>query len=89
MAIIALYLRFVHPEGARRIHRRTLLGVALLAVTGLDILPNLVLALARRPWPEPEWWNEQVSAWITSMLWIPHHLGALIAGFTGRFDSVA
>jgi hypothetical protein len=83
MAIIALYLRFVHPEGARRIHQRTLLGVALLAVTGLDIIPDVALALARRPWAEPEWWNEQVSAWITSMLWVPHHLGALIAGLTG------
>jgi hypothetical protein len=82
MAIIALYLRFVHPEGARRIHQRTILGLALLAVTGLDIIPDVALALARRPWAEPEWWNEQVSAWITSMLWVPHHLAALIAGFT-------
>jgi hypothetical protein len=82
MAMIALYLRFVHPEGARRIHRRTVLGVALLAVTGLDIIPDLALALAHRPWAEPEWWNEQVSAWITSMLWVPHHMGALIAGLT-------
>jgi len=83
MGMIALYLRFVHPEGARRIYRRTLLGIALLAVTGLDIIPNLPFALARRPLPEPEWWNEQVSAWITAMLWIPHHTGALIAGLTG------
>jgi hypothetical protein len=80
MATIALYLRFVHPDGARRIHRRTLLGVALLAVTGLDIIPNLAIVLAGHPLPEPEWWNEQVSAWITSMLWVPHHIGALIAG---------
>jgi hypothetical protein len=83
MALIVLYLRFVHPDGARRIHRRALLGLALLAVTGLDIIPDLALALVRRPWAEPEWWNEQVAAWITSMLWVPHHLGALIAGFTG------
>jgi hypothetical protein len=80
MAMVALYLRFVDPEGARRIHRRVLLGVALLAVTGLDIIPNLASAFAGRPLPEPEWWNEQVSAWITSMLWVPHHVGALIAG---------
>jgi hypothetical protein len=83
MATVALYLRFVHPEGARQIHRRTLLGVALLAVTGLDIIPNLAVALAGHPLPEPEWWNEQVSAWITSMLWVPHHVAALVAGLTG------
>lgn len=83
MATVALYLRFVHPDGARRIHRRTLLGVGLLAVTGLDIIPNLAIALAGHPLPEPEWWNEQVSAWITSMLWVPHHIAALVAGLTG------
>ncbi len=80
IATIALYLRFVHPEDARRIHRRTVLGVALLAVTGLDIIPNLALAYAGHPVADPEWWNEPVCAWIASMLWVPHHVGALIAG---------
>jgi hypothetical protein len=82
MATIALFLRYVHPLGARGIHRRILIGVALLAVTGLDILPNVLYNHAGKALPDPEWWNEQVSAWITTLLWVPHHTAALIAGLT-------
>jgi hypothetical protein len=29
-----------------------------------------------------EWWNEpQITSWAGSLLWVPHHVGALIAGF--------
>ena len=55
MAIVVLYLRFVHPEGPHRIHRRALIGIALLAVTGLDVIPTLASAFAGNPLPEPGW----------------------------------
>ena len=36
MAIVPLYLRFFDPKGPEGIRRRSLIGVALLGVTGLD-----------------------------------------------------
>src|SRR5262249_53104139 len=55
-------------------------GIGLLCVTGLDILPNLLLDSFHAAQADPEWWNEQVSSWFTSVLWVPHHTAALIAG---------
>ena len=84
LAIVPVFLRFVHPLGAERIHRRSLIGAGLLAVTGLDLLPNLLRDLANVPLPDPEWWNSfQISSWTTSVLWVPHATSSLIAGLTG------
>ncbi len=84
LGIIALYLRFFQGKGGEQIERRTLIAVALLGVTGLDILPVLMLdAYSHVVFPTIEWWNEQISAWITTMLWVPHDLAALIAGLIG------
>jgi hypothetical protein len=84
LAIIALYLRFFQGKGGEQIERRTLIAVSLLAVTGLDILPVLtVAAFFHLVLPTVEWWNNQISAWITTMLWVPHDLAALIAGLAG------
>ena len=58
--------------------------IALLLCGNLDIVPNLLFALASHVWPiEIEWWNEQVLPWIFSLLWVPHHVLALIAGVFG------
>jgi hypothetical protein len=79
---IALGLKFL--LGVRTsIERKTLLGVGLLCVTGLDILPFLYLGVARRFWlADTEKWNEpQITSWIGSLLWVPHHVAALIACF--------
>jgi hypothetical protein len=82
--IIALYLRFFQSKGADQIERRTLIAISMLAVTGLDILGILVASLVVHSiYPNIESWNEPVKAWITTMLWLPHDLAALIAGFTG------
>ena len=83
-SIIALYLRFFQSQGADRIERRSLIGVALLGITGLDIVPVLLInAAAHVLMAVFEGWNEQILAWITSVLWAPHHLAALIACLTG------
>ncbi len=82
--IIALYLRFFQSKGGDQIERRTLIAVSLLIVTGLDILPTVLIGLFRHaPQPCIEWWNEHIAAWITTVLWVPHDLAALIAGLTG------
>ena len=84
MCAVALGLKFL--VGIRsHIERKTLLGVALLSITGLDILPAAFLALARGVWlSDTEWWNEaQITSWAGSLLWVPHNVAALIACFVG------
>jgi hypothetical protein len=84
MALVPLYLRFFQPKGAFHIERRTLIGIALLSVTGLDIVPvTLFEWVTGRIVPSIEWWNSPVAAWITSVLWVPHHVASLIACLTG------
>jgi hypothetical protein len=89
MGLVALYLRLFSPLGAARLRRRTSIAIALLGVTGLDILPALLLivlkvaGLSGMIFPSMEWWNEQVDGWVYTMLWEPHHLSGLIACFTG------
>lgn len=83
IAVLALYLRFADPEGPVRLQHRVGLAIALLGVTGLDLLPNLMLMRDGVVLPEMEWWNEQVTSWVGTMLWVPHHLASLIACLTG------
>src|SRR5579864_5487575 len=84
MALVPLYLRLFQPKGAVNLDKRMLIGVALLSVTGLDILPVTFVALfSGRIYPTIEWWNEQVSAWVTAAVWVPHHVASLIACLTG------
>ena len=84
MALVPLYLRFFQPKGSVNLDRRMLVGIALLGVTGLDILPVTIIAFTPQGMlPTIEWWNNQVSAWITAVLWVPHHVAALIACLTG------
>ena len=84
MCTVALGLKFL--VGARtRIQQETLLGIGLLCVTGLDILPTLYFGLAKHLWVDDmEFWNEaQITSWADSVLWVPHHVAALIACFVG------
>jgi len=84
MAIIALYMRFFQPKGATDVERRSVLAVALLSVTGLDILPVCLIAiLNHRLVPTIENWNGAVMAWITSVVWSPHQVAGLVAYLTG------
>jgi len=84
MTMVPLYLRFFQPKGAANLERRTLAGIALLAVTGLDIIPIAVLGVLTRGVSESiEWWNGPVMAWTHAVLWVPHHVAALIACATG------
>lgn len=61
-------------------------GLALLAITGLDLLPVLskiilfnVVETEGVLIPSIEWWNDQVSSWLSAVLWVPHHVAAFIA----------
>ena len=90
MAIIALYLRLRNPEGNVRKWKSSLLGISLLLISGLDVIPALALMIATRLTTggayldgDIEHWNEQITAWIGSVSWAPHHVAALIACLAG------
>lgn len=84
IAIIPLYLRFFDPKGPEAIHRRSLIGIGLLGVTGLDLIPTALLwKFGGVALTDLDWWNEQIASWLHSLLWVPHHVVALIACMTG------
>jgi hypothetical protein len=79
VAMIGLYLR--HFFGiVQGIRRQTLIAVGLLFVTGADLLPAIGSLFAQRALHgEMEWWSEdQISSWMDSLLWVPHHVAALL-----------
>jgi hypothetical protein len=84
MALIALYFRLFSYRGPASFRRRAITGVLLLGVTGLDILPTVLLwalqaAGMRGVLPSMEWWNEQVDGFVYTALWESHYLSGLIA----------
>jgi len=83
--IVALYMRFFQSKQAADIDRRALIGIGLLAVTGLDIFPVLIgERLMRLFLPSIEWWNiDTVMAWVHAVTWLPHHVAGLIACLIG------
>ncbi len=89
ICLVALYLRLFSSGGATRLTRRTTVAISLMGVTGLDILPALLMLFLHRVGivngisPSVEWWNEQVDGWLYTMLWEPHYVASLIACMTG------
>ena len=81
---IPLFLKYVLDEH-ENLRRKSLIGIALLAVTGLDLIPVLVLGLKFHRWlGDTEWWDtNQVASWIGSFLWVPHHVASLTACMGG------
>jgi hypothetical protein len=90
MATIALYLRLRNPAGGPSTWKSSLLGIGLLLVSGLDFIPALAAMISTRLSNgyayldgDIEHWNEQITAWIGSVAWVPHHVAALIACLAG------
>lgn len=58
--------------------------LALLPAGSLDILLVLRERATSGTWiPLPEWLNEQVLDWPRSLIWVPHHVAAALAGWLG------
>lgn len=62
--------------------------LALLSATGLDFIPLAILYSAGNGDAEFVFlhfsdWDEQVTSWFNSVMWVPHHLAALCAAFAG------
>jgi hypothetical protein len=83
-AAAALFLK--HFYGLRRrIRTASVVAMALLGVTGLDVLYVLVLYLKYRiVLSDMEVWDtDQVTSWTNSLLWVPHHVAATSACMLG------
>jgi len=90
MATIALYLRLRDDESHANIWKSSLLGIGLLLISGVDVIPALSQMVTTRfatggayPNGDIEHWNEQITAWVGSVSWAPHHVAALIACLAG------
>jgi len=54
----------------------------LLFVSGLDVLPIALLRLATGTWlPQLDTWNEAVVSFPDALLWVPHHVAAVLAAW--------
>ena len=83
-AAAALFLK--HFYGVRsRIRAATVAAMALVGVTGLDVLYVLFLYLKYRiVLSDMEVWDtDQVTSWTNSLLWVPHHVAATSACMLG------
>ena len=90
MATIALYLRLRNPDNGPRAWKAGLLGSSLILVSGLDFIPALFLIIRSRLstgssflFGDIEHWNEQITAWVGALSWVPHHIAAMIACLAG------
>jgi len=83
-SIIPLFLKYVLGE-TENLRKKSVIGIALLIVTGLDILPCAYIGLRFHLWlGDMEWWDpNQVSSWLGSLLWVPHHVASLTACMAG------
>jgi len=66
-------------RGSADIRRLRPILIALLLVSALDIVPISLLGASGTWAPTLGAWNEEVTPWLQSLLWVPHHVTALIA----------
>lgn len=83
-AIIPVYLKDFLGI-AKNLRRKSILGILLLSVTGLDLIPTVYEFLrARSIFPDMEWWNPvQVTSWMDALVWVPHHVASLVTCLIG------
>jgi hypothetical protein len=81
---IPLFLKHFLREG-EHLRRKSILGVGLLAVTGLDLLPYAAMSYRSHLLQgDMEWWDpNQVTSWLGSLLWVPNHVASLTACMAG------
>jgi hypothetical protein len=75
---VELLSRSGYPGGADLRRLRPIL-IALLLVSALDILPISLMGATGLWSPTLGVWNEEVTPWLQSLIWVPHHVTALIA----------
>ena len=81
---IPLFLKYFLGE-TEHLREKSIIGIALLTVTGLDLIPVAVNAFHYHVvLADMESWNpNQVTSWVGSLLWVPHHVASLTACMAG------
>lgn len=80
-SMIPIYLKHF-LEQTSKLRVATVVGMAMLAVTGLDLIPTVLICVFKNmhPHPDMEWWNPgQIASWLDQFIWVPHHVAALVA----------
>ncbi len=87
LVFVALLWRVAKDAALIRIgrDRRFLLICALLCfVTGIDLIPTLLdYIITGSAVRQVDHWSEEIRFALTSMIWVPHHLGGFIAALCG------
>jgi hypothetical protein len=89
MVVAVLFLRYFAPAGDRNLRGRSKWVVAMLAVAGLDLLPNLfddITHAVTGGWfvySSAEWWNTPVTAFPHAVLFGAHNVAGLLACLVG------
>ena len=83
-AVTSLFMKYFY-DVRRRIRVASVVAMALLAVTGLDVFYVLFLYLKYGiVFSDMEVWDtDQVTSWTNSLLWVPHHVAATSACMLG------
>jgi hypothetical protein len=83
-AAVSLFLKYFYGV-RRRIRTASVVAMALLGVTGLDLLYVFFLYLKYRiVLSDIEVWDtDHVESWVNSLLWAPHHVAATSASMLG------
>ena len=83
MATIALYLR-LRNQSTKNHWSRPLIGIQLLLVSGVDIIPVVILAVSARQIigrmmfdGQIESWNMPIVSWLNAVTWVPNHVAAV------------
>ena len=80
-ALLALCGKYQLGWRGDLLRRRWWIAVALMSVTGLDILMVLLsLSAGGTADGDMEWWSiNQVTSWADTFLWVPHHAASMVA----------
>jgi hypothetical protein len=83
-SLVPLFLKHLLGE-TEELRSKSAIGVALLTITGLDVIPYAFFAHRNQAIPgDMEWWDpSQVCSWMGSLLWVPHHVASLTACMVG------
>jgi hypothetical protein len=95
-AAITAYAEFFGPFVAQGRRLRTGVAIALVTITGLDLLPWIFEDFMFRVFGKGdgaglsiEWWNEQVTAWLGAVVMSPHHPVGMAICFSSLLLAVA
>ncbi len=84
---VALLWRVAKDAALIRIgrdRRFLLIAVLLCCVTGLDLIPTLIeYIVTGSAVRQVDHWSEEIRFALTSMIWVPHHLGGFVAAWCG------